>query len=986
MQYTEIEKQNEALQNENDYLKSLLDHAGIPYDVSPWEKEIRPSKAYDSDQGARILPIKIDDKTVQIFYKYFWGRKDVYAKRYTSKAGNTGYSTQCDNKWKPGCALGKPSHHGCDKCEIRKWKELDIDTVKEHLLGASPRCDDVIGVYPLFSNGTCRFIVFDFDNHAMGAEKVDFANEDNQWKQEVDILRSVCEQNNIKPLVERSRSGRGAHIWIFFKEPMDASLARRFGNALIHKGEEQYKVPSFKYYDRLFPTQDELRGKGIGNLIALPLQGRALKDGNSAFVDENWNAYPDQMAALTGTPRLSKGEVEAYIQKWFPYVSGTVFDKPWKGDERFHPEDVHGKVQITWINRIYIDVRNLQPRIINQIRRIAVYTNRDYYKTLRMGRKVYDMSQVIDMSESTHQYISIPRGCIEELESRLNENGISYDVNDERCGGRSINVEFQGELWDNQQVAANEMLKYETGILDAATAFGKTVVGSYLISQRKVNTLILVQHVELIEQWEKELNKFLEIHEEYPEYRTKSGRVRKRKNLIGILHGAKDTTTGIIDVAMVGSAFKKGDFHPRLSDYGMIILDECHHAAAETSFQVLNYCKAKYLYGVSATPEREDSRTKTNYMVLGPVRYQYSVREQNEYYGLACFVYPRFTRTVIPRGKDEHLALHEAYAIIREDVARTEQIVRDIKSCIDHGGCPLILTRFKDHANALYERSQMLADHVFLLHGDLSNKARDQIISEMHAVSDDETMLLVSIGSMVGEGFNFPRFDTLFMAIPVSGDGPLTQYVGRLSRQYSGKKQVIVYDYIDQHIGIFKNMYSKRLREYQQLGYETISYLEEDRQETNAIFDMESYREVYEKDLQKAKKEIVISSPSLRDHKIDKLIDSIREKQTRGVQITVVTWHPDLSPFDNAETRMYQMEKLRNAGIYVCYASDQCEHFTVIDRELVWYGSLNFLGKEDVEDNLMRVTNKDIALELLEMTFGNDQLETWITSYEQNSK
>ena len=978
MKINELLQQNEQLKSENQYLKSLLKNAHVPYDVSPWEGKDTGKSSFDPKQGDRILPFEVNEETVQLFYKYFWGRKDVYAKRYESKAGRTGYYPQCVNQWSRNCTIGKARHNGCGNCEHRQWKELDIETVKSHLLGLSHRCDDVIGVYPLFPNGTCRFIVFDFDNHAMGAENKDGANIDEQWKEEVDVLRKVCEENQLAPIVERSRSGRGAHVWIFFKEPVDASLARRFGNALIHKGEEQISVPSFKYYDRLLPTQNEVQGEGLGNLIALPLQGRARKEGNSVFVDSNWNAYPDQIAVLKQTPRLTKEELEDCIRKWFPYIPGTTFDKPWRGDEKFHPEDVRGDLQITLANRIYVDIRNLQPRIINQIRRIATYQNREYYKTLRMGRKVFDMSQMIDLSEADPRYASIPRGCLEELVEKLSEGEISYSISDERCVGNSIDVHFNGELWEKQQIAANEMMKYETGILDAATAFGKTVVGSYLISQRKVSTLILVQHVELIEQWKKELEKFLEINEECPEYQTKTGRIKKRESPIGILHGAKDTTTGIVDIAMVGSAYKKGDFHFRLQEYGMVILDECHHAAAETSYQVLNACKAKFVYGVSATPEREDFKTKTNYMLLGPVRHRFSVREQNQQYGLDCFVYPRFTRTVLPRSKDEKPSLNEAYTIVREDSLRTEQIVNDVKMCLGESRCPLILTRFKSHAREIYERSKDLADHVFLLYGDQNEKERKQVRAEMERVSAQESMILISINSMIGEGFNFPRFDTLFLTIPISGEGPLIQYVGRLNRKFPGKKQVVVYDYVDRNIGIFENMYTKRLREYQQMGYEVISSLKIDHQKTNVIYDMESYLERYKEDLVTAAKEIIVSSPSLRENKIDQFVNMVKNGQEHGVGIVVVTWHPDTYPYDSAEVRMRQMEKLRQNGIRVYYVSDHCEHYTIIDHEIVWYGSLNFLGKEDAEDNLMRIYNKEIAKELMEITFGQESIiESW---------
>lgn len=967
------------LEEENQYLKSILDHSKIPYTLKPWEYSAETKETFDPNQGARIISREITTRMARYFFASFAGRTDVYARRITSKSGRVGYYPQCSNIWKKGCTKGKPGQISCLQCDHRSWKTLRSEIVMEHLRGEHPRQEDVIGIYPLLPNGTCNFIVFDFDNHGSEAVQTDYANEDEQWMEEVNILRKVCEENNIHPLVERSRSGKGAHLWILFKEPVDASEARRFGNALLHKGEEQFRLPSFDYYDRLFPTQEALRENGLGNLIALPLQGSALKLGNSAFVNENWNAYADQWSVLIQAQRLSKSQIHQLLMEWFPNTGNTVLYMPWDTDESFHRQDADGLVKITLANRIYVETRNLQPRLCNQIRRLATYKNVEFYKALRSGRKPQEYSRLIDLGETDQQYVVLPRGCRETLLSKLEAASISFTEDDRRTTGRTIHVNFKGELWEKQQLAADKMLKYEIGILDAATAFGKTVVSSYLIAQKKVSTLILVPRVALLEQWEKELERFLIVQEELPTYETKTGRIRKRKKTIGALHGTKDTTTGIIDIAMVGSAYRKGQFHPRLKEYGMIIVDECHHAASDTTLQVLNYVSAKYVYGVSATPERIDYRSESNYMLLGPIRHRFSAREQNMDNGLNLYVYPRFTRTLSSFTEDERIDIHKDYTTICEDSLRTELIAEDIHTSVLQGRTPLVLSRFKSLASNLYARLKDSADHVIYLHGDMTNTERHRAMEELEGINKSETLILISIGNMMGEGFNYPRLDTLFLTTPLRSDNDLTQYTGRVTRKQDGKKDVIIYDYVDRNIRTFERMYTSRMKTYQQLGYEILSTVNGDYEKNhNAIFDMESYLEVYEKDLESANNEIVISSPSLWNNKIERLLEIVREKQLSGLSVIVITSHPDASLYENSDKRMQMMEMMRAAGIHVYHTDDQCEHFAIIDRSTVWYGSLNFLGKEDIEDNLMRVNSSEIAAELLERTFGDtSEFQNW---------
>ena len=940
-------------------------------------------ETYDPEQGKRIIhPQVITENMANQFFYMFWGRQDVYAKRSVNKeTGKAAYYPQCNNFWTNVCHKKIKDGVSCKDCKNRSYKLITKKDILNHLQGNAYNASDVIGVYPLLSNGTCRFMVFDFDNHDKRAEEKDFANIDDTWIEEVEAMREICVLNGIEPLVERSRSGKGAHIWIFFDKPIAASLVRKFGFTLLDKGAEQVNLKSFKYYDRMLPAQDSLPDDGsVGNLIALPLQGKALLDGNSAFVDGNWNAYPNQWKIMFNKPRLSQKFLEEKIKEWSNSVNDIDVntdeddrEKPWDRVWHFNKNDVDGKLHITLSNGIYVDNTNLKASIQNKIRRMAAISNPIFYKNQVIGTSNYDTSRWIYLGKDhLSGYIQIPRGLYDELLEHVNQTDINYEIEDERQQGRNINVAFHGELRPEQDMALKGLTKYDNGILYATTAFGKTVVSSAIIAQKKVNTLIILESSALMEQWKEALDKFLNINEELPTYETKTGRVRKRKSLIGTLQGVHDSMTGIIDIAMAGSLCKKGEYHKLLNQYGLVIVDECHHSASETIANILKEIKAKYVYGVTATPKRGDGLEKINYMLIGPIRYSYTAKEKAKEQGIRHLVYPRFTRTVPPRGViTNNMHPNEAYEIIHNNDIRDEQIIEDVKNCVSVGRTPVILSRYKDHSGKLYERLKSYADHVFLMTGNNSKKEHKKILEQMRQVDKDESLILIATGSLVGEGFDFPRLDTLFMATPVSFRGVVEQYAGRLNRDYAGKQNVMIYDYVDSHIPMFDNMYVKRLKAYKQIGYELVGVLQTDKQVVNAIYDGDNYSENYHKDLLDANKNIIISSPAISGPKVYELINMLKEKQMSGVQITIVTWTPDSYGFGDAAYWMQLHEDMRKAGFYIKTVEESCERFAVIDQEVVWYGNINLLAKNKIDDSIMRVISKEIAGELMELTFGN---------------
>ena len=970
----ELRLQIEALKRENLLLKKRLEEAGISYDDIVCEVRDSIDELYYINQVSQIKEFDITDKIANDFFMMFCrGRKDVYALRYTNpKTGKNGYYTQCFNRWDRNCHIQKRDGIRCRDCELRAYKPITLSLVKAHMKGANPNGNDVLAIYPTFENNSCQLLVFDFDNHSKGAEQEDYANPDDSWKDEVDILRRICRNLDIDAAVERSRSGRGAHFWIFFKEQVSAKLARKFGFALLEKGAESVNLKSFRYYDRMIPAQDVLPEGGLGNLIALPLQGMALKSGNSAFVDENWNAYEDQLKFLAGLRRITKKDIESYIASWYGNEDNEADNEtPWDRDSEISASEVNGIVHIVLADRIYIDSSGMSNKVKRQIRRLATFSNRQYFQNQAMDMPNYDNSRFIYLGYDEGKFIVLPRGLKDEILNKLDRAGIGYAVEDRRNSGSKINVYFKGELKPSQIPAVDAMLEHETGILHAATAFGKTVVCCNMIARRRVNTLILVDRAELMRQWIRRLEEFLEINEELPEYKTKTGKIRRRKTIIGNLQGSRDTLTGIVDVAMIRSLKKKDGFHPMIKNYAQVFFDECHHAASDSAIEVLQEINAKYVYGVTATPKRGDGKEKINEFLLGPIRYRFTAKDRAEEQNIDHLVYPRFTRTVKPHHLSKTPYGNDAYELIRNNEVRDEQIIRDVESCVKAGRTPVVLTKYVDHAKRLAERLEKSSDRLILLTGADGTKARRAQMEELDSVDDSDSLIIVGTGSLLGEGFDYPRLDTLFMATPISGENVVEQYVGRLNRDYEGKENVIVYDYVDSHIPKFDRMYAARLRAYKKIGYELCVGIDGEKQKTNAIYDIDNYGETYWRDLEEAKSQVVISSPRLNTQKVNRLISTLGLRQELGIRVTIVTWHPDAYKYGRDEIRMGLLEKLRRAGFEIKLCEESCEHYAVTDNEIVWYGSVNLLSKEDIEDNLMRVCSREIAAELLEMTFGS---------------
>ncbi len=938
-------------------LRDLLQKHGI-------EDKPEPIPETKAPQTTVLMP-QITVEHARLLYSYFKGRKDVFSRRNLNKEGKGVYYPACENFWVTGkCPRKEGKTIRCKDCQNRQWTPLNLRFLMRHLRGEATDGRDVIGIYPLQENETCHFLVFDFDHHDETA-LID-------WKAEINAIRSICNRAGIDTLVERSRSGQGAHVWIFFEEAISAAEARRFGACLLTQGAEHVNQKSFISYDRMLPAQEHLPEGGLGNLIALPLQGAALQHGNSAFVDEHWIPYPDQWAYLRKTRKLPLAFVRDKIKQWGQHGETGILsainndEEPWKANRfTLHANDVDGKLRLVDSSMLYIRTDNLRARFCNTLRRITSFSNPHYFKNRALGFSTKGIARIIPCFSENDAYIGIPRGKREQLLDLLQQANIPIQYEDIRTEGKPLSVSFSASLYPEQQKAASALLQHHIGILQAATAFGKTAVGAYLIAARKVNTLVLVHNREMMKNWVDDLQKFLQFDEPLPCYYTARGRQRQRKKHIGRLFAAHNSLCGIVDVAMLPSIGHGDEIKELVRDYGMVIMDECHHAAAYQAEQVLNAVNAKYVYGLTATPKRDDGLEQKVLMLFGPIRYKFTALQRAKMQNVQHLLLPRFTQFTLI---NEQIKLHDIYQQLINDIPRNKLIVKDIESCLSEGRTPLVLTKFKAHARALYQQLQGKAQHIFLLHGGRNTKERDAIRTALSQVPPHESVILIAIGQYIGEGFNYPRLDTLMLTTPISWAGNVEQYAGRLHRDYEGKKDVIIYDYVDMRVRMLDRMYTKRLRTYKNIGYFLYSpgELFDTTQESDrsCFYDGDSYEASLEQDLLAAKSEVLITSPVINKRGAGWLCSLVPHLIAKGVSITVATLAPHIFPDRMAEL-IRIIEHLNLAGIAIKALDSLHEHCVIIDKSIVWYGNAHFLSQRKESDHVVRLQNPDIAADIL---------------------
>jgi superfamily II DNA or RNA helicase len=777
--------------------------------------------------------------------------------------------------------------------------------------------------------------------------------------------------------VERSRSGHGAHAWFFFADPVAASLARKFGSALLTCAMSQRYQIKFKSYDRFFPNQDTMPKGGFGNLIALPLQKAARQNSNSVFIDERFQPYEDQWSFLAQIRRLAEDEIGTLISK---LCSGSELGelkqdeeeatKPWETRRsKLTRHEFPTVIQLVKANMLYVNKSGLSQRALNTMKRLAAFKNPEFYRAQAMRLSTYGKPRVISCSEETPEYLCLPRGCEADLDSLLAEAGVGVEWSDKTNPGRPIKVTFTGMLREEQELAAEAMLQHDCGVLAAATAFGKTVIAARLIAARQTNTLILTHRQQLLTQWMEKLAQFLRIDAELPVAATKRGR-KPRQSLIGQIGAGKANPVGIIDVAIMQSLVSRGEVMEFIRDYGLVIVDECHHVSAFSFEQILKQVQARYIYGLTATPARRDGHQPIIFMHCGPVRYRADARKEASKRPFQHYVIPRFTGFRAPIDREEQdMSIQEFYSRIATDEWRNQQIVDDVIRAYEKGRNPLILTERTVQVELLAVKLREHIPEVITLTGGRGMKETRQVLARIAATPAGEPLTLVATGRYIGEGFDEPRLDTLFLAMPISWRGTLQQYAGRLHRLFQNKKEVQIYDYVDIHVKALEKMYQKRLAGYAAIGYrakgESLTA-----EPADIIFDNTNFLPVYHNDLMNAAREVVIVSPFVTRRRALQMLPTLEIALAKRISVVVVTRPINAYKEKDRPAMEGTFTSLQASGVRLLFKANIHQKFAVIDQKIVWYGSINLLSYGSAQESLMRLESPNIAQELLKVISG----------------
>lgn len=776
-----IEVEVAQLRAENEALKALL----VMHGISVPQAIVRANATLP--HGKRELS---PEAKVKLFRRLFRGREDIYPVRWISKTTEKpGYSPVCANEWRRG-VCEKPKIK-CSECSHSLFAPVTDYVVFRHLRG-----EITVGVYPLLLDNRCYFLAIDFD--------------DADWREDARAVLKTCVENDLPAALEISRSGSGAHLWLFFANATPARDVRRLGAALISATCARTRQLTLKSYDRLFPNQDTMPKGGFGNLIALPLQKEPRDLGRSVFVDADLQQLPDQWAFLENIKPIPQSRIETALTKLvgdrhpldiaYAEVPEENADAPWV---RPAMPDVKlsgimpKAIKATIAAELFIEKAGLPQSLMNRLIRIAAFQNPDFYKLQATLRSTWNTPRIISRAENHEKFVSLPRGCLSDVEALLAVNKIELRLSDARSTGKPMNATFQGVLRQDQQEALDAVVKHDFGMLIAPTAFGKTVTAAAIIAKRKVSTLVIVHRADLMRQWQERLGSFIGLDDQK----------------VGLIGAGKKKPTGLLDIAVIQSLARREDLPELFSEYGQVIIDEAHHLTAETFEAVLKQASSRYVLGLSATPVRSNGHHPIIFMQSGPVRH---IAKSPAHVPDQLMVRVRHlpTPSISP-----HASIQEVIRLLAEDSDRNARIVADAISALRNGRKVLLLTKRTEHLDLLHTHFANVEYPCFMLHGRMKAKERQAIIKALAELPEDAPHILLASAQLVGEGFDHAPLDTLILTLPISWTGTLQQYAGRLHRDHASKTDILIYDYVEQDHPQLYRMWEKRQRGYRAMGY-----------------------------------------------------------------------------------------------------------------------------------------------------------------------
>lgn len=790
--------------------------------------------------GNPVTMKSLPEAKIRMFRAMFCGRDDVYARRWESKAGKTGYQPVCANLWVRGVCPKCVSFRGggkttkkptanCAECPVRQFEPISDQMIANHLRGKDEKGEPfVMGVYPLLADDTVKFAAIDFDKAS--------------WRADVHSVIEVLRELELPVACERSRSGNGAHLWFFFEEPLAARYVRDVLSFVLTLTMERNPSMGLDSYDRIFPCQNRVPKGGFGNLIALPLQGIPRQIGNSVFVNDDLVPHSDQWQFLSELPMIAKDKLMALRDRacserrliapqrdeeiernepwslFVPGVAGGTGVPPVRRGNATSLPSQNGRgarspceiVKITLGNAVYISQEGLDPVLRGKLIRLAAFANPAFRDAERLRLPVYKIPRVISRAIDGENFLILPRGCLEDVLRTLKGEGVEWTIEDRRIVGTPINCKFDGELRDEQKVAAKALCASDVGVLAAGTAFGKTVLAAWMISERKVNTLVLVNRKPLANQWVERLSQFLGMP----------------KKEIGRWGGGRHKYTGRIDVALIQGLTRKGEVNKEIiGSYGQLIVDECHGISAPSFESVANAFAGKYVLGLSATVVRKDGQHPIIHMQCGPVRHRVEAKAMVGFERFRHAVEVRLTgfeSTLDLAAEAKGPAYAKLISELANDVHRNETIIADVLKAVGDGRSPVVLTERREHLELLRGMLEGKVAHLLVLHGQMGAKQIKELDAERASIPDTEPRVLLATGSYIGEGFDDARLDSLFLTLPISWKGRLTQYAGRLHRRHAGKREVTIFDYADTNVEMLARMFNKRCAGYKALGYEIV--------------------------------------------------------------------------------------------------------------------------------------------------------------------
>ena len=738
------------------------------------------------------VPVTPEEK-IKLFMKLFCCRSDVFPRYWkNSHTGKAGYSPACSNEWKKGICF-KPKVK-CGTCIQQAFVPFTSDPVKGHLTGTM-----AIGSYAINEQDMCKFLAADFDKST--------------WKQDISAYSQAAAEMDIQVAVEISKSGNGAHAWIFFHDLLPARKARQLGDLILSKSMEAEMTLNLTSYDRFFPNQDLLPSGGFGNLIALPLQKKYRSKGTCVFIDDRFTEISNQWEYLSHVHCLKNNDVDVLLHEFIAtdflikeHDEIAVAESILKETSGGMDEKYSGKIELTLKGQVGIPLRDLPGKILHKLKKIATFANPKYFETQRMRFSTWKIPKYIFCGDNDAENIYIPRGLLSNVQELLVDKGFSLITTDSRNQHDEIPISFSGTLFDYQHNAVRQMMKQEYGVLVAPTGTGKTIMAIQMIALRKCSTLILVHRSTLIDQWVESLCQFI------PEV---------EKKHIGVLGTGRKKLKGTIDIAMLQSIANRENLEQFTSKYDFLIVDECHRVPTVSFEPVLKHINARFVLGLTATPLRKDRFQSIIFMQCGPIRH--TIRDIN-LVNQERKVFFRST-SVVDAGNDH--TIQELWNIIVQSETRNKQIIQDIQHLLSIEKSPVILSDRTEHIDLLIKSLKEKDSNVeiLVLKGDLGKRDRMHIIHSVNLyISEKKSFCLFATSSLIGEGFDIPGLDTMLITMPISFKGRLTQYVGRLHRQSSSEqKEIIVYDYVDICSGMTISMFKKRITAYRKLGYQLIN-------------------------------------------------------------------------------------------------------------------------------------------------------------------